>query len=86
MNVVRIPRYVFSTQKLGVFIDKLRDGDNLIYCTYKLVSGALEFPRGIIINKAEAIKAYGLSKIQKNSDDLGIWLPMRLFREANNEI
>lgn len=85
MNIIEIPNYLFGEQKMGVYASKMTDGDdNLIMCTYRTKAGILEYPKGIIINKQEAIKKYGLTKIQKNSKELGIFLPMRLFKEANS--
>lgn len=84
MNKVSVPFYLFKSQELGVFVSKLVEGDNEIICTYKLKNGQQQYPKGIIIDKQKAIIEYGLSKIQTNSNERGIFLPMRLFKEANS--
>ncbi|HPE06267.1 MAG TPA: hypothetical protein PLW50_00945 [Smithellaceae bacterium] len=84
MHTVKVPQYLSNKQLLGVFEDRMVDGLNLILCTYVLKrTGKLEFPKGVVIDKQEAIKKYGLVKIQKNSRRLGIFLSMSLFRQAN---
>lgn len=85
MKTIEIPFYVYSTDKLGIFLDKMDDGDNMIQCTYKKANGAYLFPKqiGVVLDKRDAIETYGVTKIQKGKDRLGIYIPMNLFREAN---
>lgn len=87
MHTIKIPFYLGRKGLVGIFIDRLVDGDNLIYCTYKRKrDGIMPYTRGVVINKEEAIHKYGLSQIQKNSDRLGIFLPISLFTEEDEMV
>ena len=73
--MIEIPYIMWSKKAAGVALHKLKEGDNLVKITAKDQRGQPYFPHTITINKSEAVKAYGVSTINKGGLR-GIWIPL----------
>lgn len=64
-----------STKSVGVALNKMVDGENLIKVTAKDKDGNLLYANPFKLDKQKAIGKYGVCTINKNGL-MGIWIPL----------
>ncbi len=75
---IEIPCILWKKRAVGVALQKLRAGLNIIKVTAKNKEGELYYPRSIVVHKETAVKLYGIETINQKGLR-GVWLPLDLF-------
>lgn len=78
MNKVLITHIMYIRKAIGVALNKLVDGENIIQITVTNANGNILYPNELHIDKSTVIDSYGISDINKHSLQ-GVWIPIDDF-------
>jgi len=78
MNIINISHIMYSKKAIGVALNKMKDGENIIQITVRNSHGKLVYPNELKIDRSTVIDLYGIMSINKHNLQ-GVWIPIADF-------